>query len=49
MFTFDDEGKANINGAAMQRLRMEIDSIKWYAAKLSPKIMAKKLRILDLR
>lgn len=37
-FYYDSDGKKAINSAAMQRLRIEVDLIKWYAAKVAPKI-----------
>jgi len=37
-FYDDGEGKRCVNHAAIQRLRIELDNIKWYASKLAPKI-----------
>lgn len=32
----DGEGKIQTNNAALQRAKLKIDSIKWYASKLAP-------------
>ncbi len=37
-FYSDGEGKTCVNHAAIQRLRIELDNIKWYASKLAPKL-----------
>jgi hypothetical protein len=42
-FYIDNDGKKCINYAHLQRMRMELDNIKWYASKLAPKIYGERI------
>lgn len=44
-FYENKDGSLLVNTAAMQRLRIEVDAIKWFASKLAPKIYGNKLTI----
>lgn len=41
-FYVDSDGKIQINKAYLTRLRYKIDSIKWFASKLAPKLYGDK-------